>query len=154
MQVTEIEANGLKRELKVVIPAQHLEARMGERLAEIARTIAMPGFRPGKVPVKLVRQKYGPSIMGEVLEKAVNDGTQQALTEKGLRPAVQPSIEITSFSEGTDLEIKVVVETLPEIVPMDFSTISLEREKAEMLRSRVLPCMHESGSRTAKPSDV
>ncbi len=132
MQVTEIDADGLKRELKVVIPAGQLETRMQYRLSEIARTIRLPGFRPGKVPLKLVRQKYGASVMGEVVEQAVNDGAQAAIAEQGLRPAVQPKVEITSYDPGSDLEFKVAVETLPEITAMDFATIAIEREKASV----------------------
>ncbi|TAN59964.1 MAG: trigger factor, partial [Magnetospirillum sp.] len=75
MQVTEINAEGLKREFKVVVPAGHLETRMQTKLVEIAGQVSMPGFRPGKVPMAMVRKKYGPSIMGEILEAAVNDGT-------------------------------------------------------------------------------
>jgi trigger factor len=130
MQVTEINADGLKREFKVVVPAEQLEARTQDRLAEIAREVKMPGFRPGKVPMKIVRQKYGSSIMGEVLEQAVNEGTGSAIAEKGLKPAMQPKVEITAYGEGKDLEFSVSLEVLPEITAMDFATISLEREKA------------------------
>ncbi len=137
MRVTEIDANGLKREFKVVIPAGQLETRMQDRLSEIARTIRMPGFRPGKVPLKLVRQKYGASVMGEVVEKAVSDGTQAAISEKGLRPALQPKVEITSYDQGTDLEFTVALEVLPDIAPMDFATISIEREKAAVPEAEV-----------------
>jgi len=132
MQVTETNADGLKREFKVVVPADQLEARTQARLEEIARTVKLPGFRPGKVPMKIVRQKYAAAIMGEVLEQAVNDGTGSAISERNLRPAAQPKVEITSFKEGADLEFSVALEILPEITPMDFSTISLEREKAEI----------------------
>ena len=65
--------------------------------------------------------------MGEVLERAVNDSSQQALAEKGLRPAMQPEIEITEFEDGKDLEYTIAVEVLPKIKPIDFSTIKLER---------------------------
>ncbi|MCR6631749.1 MAG: trigger factor [Magnetospirillum sp.] len=130
MQVTEINADGLKREFKVVIPAGQLEERTENRLAEIAREVRLPGFRPGKVPMKIVRQKYGASILGEVLEAAVNEGTGSAIQDKGLKPALQPKVEITSYAEGKDLEFTVALEVLPEITAMDFATISLEREKA------------------------
>lgn len=132
MQVTETNADGLKREFKVVVPADQIEARTQTRLEEIARTVKLPGFRPGKVPMKIVRQKYAAAIMGEVLEQAVNDGTGSAISERNLRPAAQPKVEITAFAEGADLEFSVALEILPEITPMDFSTISLEREKAEI----------------------
>ncbi len=132
MQVTEINADGLKRDFKVVVPADQLETRMQAKLAEIARTVAMPGFRPGKVPMAIVRKKYGPAIMGEILEAAVNDGAGKAITDGGLRPAMQPKVEITNYAEGTDLEFSVAVEVMPEIKAMDFATITLVRDKAQV----------------------
>jgi trigger factor len=137
MQVTEINADGLKREFKVVVPAAQLEARMQDKLTEIARTVRLPGFRPGKVPMGIVRKKYGPAVTGEVLEAAVNDGAQSAITERGLRPAMQPKVQITSYAEGTDLEFTVAVESLPDITPMDFATIEVDREKALVPESEI-----------------
>ena len=127
MQVTETKSEGLSREFKVALPANEIEEKISHRLKELARTAQMPGFRPGKVPVSVLRKKYGPSVLGEVLERAVNDSSQQALAEKGLRPAMQPQIEITSFEDGGDLEYTIGVELLPEIKPVDFSKIKLER---------------------------
>ena len=127
MQVTETKSEGLSREFKVALPANEIEEKISHRLKELARTAQMPGFRPGKVPVSVLRKKYGPSVLGEVLERAVNDSSQQALAEKGLRPAMQPQIEITSFEDGGDLEYTIAVELLPEIKPVDFSKIKLER---------------------------
>lgn len=132
MQVTETKADGLKREFKVVVPAAQIEEKVQGRLEELGKTVRLPGFRPGKVPMALLRKKYAASVMGEVLEAAVNDGARDAITERGLRPAVQPKIEITSFEEGGDLEFTVDVETLPEVQHMDFSTIELERPTAEV----------------------
>ena len=130
MQVTEINAEGLKREFKVIVPAGHLETRMQDKLAEIAGQVSMPGFRPGKVPMTMVRKKYGPSVMGEILESAVNEGTGKAMTDANLRPAMQPKVEILNYAEGADLEFSVAVEILPEIAIMDFATVSLLRDKA------------------------
>ncbi len=130
MQVTEINAEGLKHQFKVVVPAAQLETRMQDKLAEIARNVAMPGFRPGKVPMNIVRKKYGGAVMGEILENAVNDGAGKAITDGSLRPAMQPKIEITKYEEGSDLEFTVAVEVLPEIKTMDFGTINLVRDKA------------------------
>ena len=127
MQVTETKSEGLSREFKIALPAAEIEEKISHRLKELAQTANMPGFRPGKVPVSVLRKKYGPSVMGEVLERAVNDSSQQALAEKGLRPAMQPEIEITEFEDGKDLEYTIAVEVLPKIKPIDFSTIKLER---------------------------
>jgi len=127
MQVTETKAEGLKREFKIVVPADDIERRVSSRLDELAQTARLPGFRPGKVPVSLLRKRYGPSLMGEVLEQTVNEATQSTMTERGLRPVMQPKIEITAFDTGKDLEYTLAVELMPEITPVDLSTLELER---------------------------
>jgi len=131
MQVTELSNEGLKREFKVVIASSDIQSKVDLRLEELGRTTKMPGFRPGKVPMPVLRKRYGQSVMGEVLERAVSDSSYQAMGERGLRPAIQPKIEITAFAEGKDLEYKMAVELLPEIKPVDFKEIKLERLKAE-----------------------
>ncbi|MFQ5763708.1 MAG: trigger factor [Rhodospirillales bacterium] len=137
MQVTETKSDGLSREFKVALPASEIEEKVSHRLKELARTAQLPGFRPGKVPVAVLKKKYGSTVMGEVLERAVNDSSQQALAEKGLRPAAQPQIEITAFEDGGDLEYTIAVELLPEIKPVDFSKIKLERLVPEVDEARV-----------------
>jgi trigger factor len=127
MQVTEIKSEGLRREFKIAVPATEIEEKINVRLASLARTAQLPGFRPGKVPVTLLRKKYGTAIMGEVLENAVNDTTRQTMSERGLRPAGQPKIEITAFEDGGSLEYTLMVDLLPEIRPIDLKTLKLER---------------------------
>ncbi len=131
MQVSETKSEGLKRDFKIVVPSGDIEEQISSRLKELARTIQMPGFRPGKVPVSLLRKKYGTALMGEVIERAVNDSSQKALTDRGLRPAMEPKIEITSFEDGADLEYTMAVELMPQIEPVDFSKIKLEHLVAE-----------------------
>ncbi len=132
MQITETTAEGLKREFTVTVASNDIEKKMQDRLTEIGRTIRLPGFRPGKVPMPVLRKRYGASVMGEVLEKAVSDSSAQAMREHNLRPALQPKIEIVSFKEGADLEYKMAVELLPEIKPIDFTEIQLERLRPEV----------------------
>ncbi len=127
MDVTETKAEGLKREFKIAVPAAEIEKQLASRLKELANTLTIPGFRPGKAPVSLLRKKYGPSVMGEVLEQTVNNSSKQIMSERSLRPAMQPKVEIISFEEGADLEYTMAVEVLPDIEPVDFSTIRLER---------------------------
>ncbi|PIW29131.1 MAG: trigger factor [Rhodospirillales bacterium CG15_BIG_FIL_POST_REV_8_21_14_020_66_15] len=127
MQVVETKSEGLSREMKVTVAAKDIEEKINLRLEEVARSAALPGFRPGKVPLGLLRKRFGPAIMGEILDQAVNDSSAQALAEKGLRPATQPQVEITSFDEGKDLEYTLAVDVLPEITPMDFSKLKVEK---------------------------
>ncbi|HET6521846.1 MAG TPA: trigger factor [Geminicoccaceae bacterium] len=132
MQVTEVSADGLRREYKVVVPAQDIESRIQGRLHDLSKKIKMPGFRPGKVPVSLLRKQYGRSLMGEVLEEAVSQGSQTAISRHELRPALRPKIEVTSFDEGRDLEFTMAVEVLPEVPKVDYGAIHLTRLKAEV----------------------
>jgi trigger factor len=132
MQVTETKNEGLQREFTITVGATEVEEKVTTRLGELRRTVQIPGFRPGKVPESLMRQKYGDAVMGEVLEAAVTDSSQAAMTERSLRPAMQPKIEITSFEVGKDLEYTMALEVMPEITPMDFSTLKVERLVAKI----------------------
>jgi trigger factor len=132
MQVTELSAEGLKREYKVVVQAAEIEHQVAHRLEELKSKIRMPGFRPGKVPVTLLRKQYGRSVIGEVLEQAVNQGSQKAIADHELRPALRPKIEVTAFDEGADLEFTMALEVLPEVPEVDLKRIDLTRLVAEV----------------------
>jgi trigger factor len=130
MQVTELPAEGLKRQFKIVVPAGDLSAKVDERLAEMARTAQMPGFRAGKVPVGLLKKQYGQALFGEAVEQAVNSSTAKAIEDRGLKPAMQPRVDLKQLEEGKDVEFEVAIEVLPEIGKLDFSDVELERLKA------------------------
>lgn len=132
MQITESSAEGLKHEMTVVIDSVDIERRITDRLTEIGRTVRLPGFRPGKVPLNVLRRRYGSSVMGEVLERTVSDSSDEAMREQNLRPALQPKVEILSFNEGKDLHYKLAVEVLPPIELMNFGELKLERMKPEV----------------------
>ncbi len=132
MQVTETAAEGLKREFKVTVAASEIESRVQSRLARLARTVKLPGFRPGKAPVPLLKKQYGRSIMGEVLEEAVDEGSKKTIGDNQLRPALRPKIEITSFDEGKDLEFELKLEVLPEVPQVELGNIALTRLVAEV----------------------
>jgi trigger factor len=132
MQVTETSADGLKRELKIVIPAGELEDQISQRLDQLARSIRLPGFRPGKVPLPLLRKRYGGAVRGEVLENTVQGSSAEAMREQNLRPALPPKVEILSADEGADLEYKISVEVMPDLPEPDFATLGLERLVVEV----------------------
>jgi trigger factor len=130
MEVTELTADGLKRQFKIVVPAGDLAAKVDERLTEMARTAQLPGFRRGKVPVGLLKKQYGQALFGEAVEQAVNSSTAKAIEDRGLKPAMQPRVDLKQLEEGKDVEFEVAIEVLPEIGKLDFSGIELERLKA------------------------
>jgi trigger factor len=131
MQVTETLSEGLKRAYNVVLPVADIEAKREKRLAEVAKTVNLPGFRPGKVPMGIVKKRFGGSVMAEILEEAVNDATTKVITERALRTASQPQIEVISIEDGKDVEFSITAELLPEMPMPEFSAIELTRLKAE-----------------------
>jgi trigger factor len=131
MQVTETKTEGLLHEFTITVPAAEIDTVVENRLNEMKKTAKLPGFRPGKVPVALLRKQYGPSIMGEVLERTVGETSQKALEERDLHPIVQPKIEVIKFEDGSDLEYTLSLEVMPDVKPMDFSKIVLERMVVE-----------------------
>lgn len=132
MIVTETSADGLKREFKVVVQKEDIEIRILGRLEEMRKTVNMRGFRPGKVPVSLLRKRFGGSVRGEILQEALSQTSAQALAEKGMRAVMQPKIAEIKFDEGEDLEYTMAVELMPDIAPKDFRDIKLQRQLAEV----------------------
>ncbi|MGH6891366.1 MAG: trigger factor [Dongiaceae bacterium] len=151
MQITETNSTGLKREFKVVVPADKVQDQVETRLKELGERIRMPGFRPGKVPLQLLKQRYEKSVMGEVLERSVQEGSTQLLTERNLRPAGQPKVEIVKFENGQDLEFSVAMELIPEITPVDFKVIKLERTVVDVPDSEVEESLRRLAKRQRKP---
>ncbi|MBT5413480.1 MAG: trigger factor [Rhodospirillaceae bacterium] len=131
MQVTETNAEGLRREFKVVFPASELGERMEARLKELSGQVNIPGFRPGKVPAAIIKARFGEAVRGEVIEQALNEGASRTLEEQGVRPATQPKVEVDEFEEGKDLAFTMAVEVLPTIEPADFAGYKLERMEPE-----------------------
>ena len=109
-----------------------MEAEVEGRLLELSKTVKMKGFRPGKVPIAIIRRQYRPSVLGEVLERTIQTSSQKAIEERELRPALQPKIEIIDYSDGKDLEYKMDLEVLPKIEIGNLSEVSLTRPTAEV----------------------
>ncbi len=147
MQVTETLTDGLRRGFAITVPAADIEGKRTARLAEIGKTINVPGFRPGKVPLSLVRQRYGTAVMSEVLEESVNAATQQVLTDRGLRAAGQPKVDVTKIEDKQDLEFNFEVELLPDVPMPDFAALQLTRLKAEASPEAIDQALNEIASR-------
>ncbi|TVR98623.1 MAG: trigger factor [Rhodospirillales bacterium] len=137
MQVTEIKAEGLARQFRIQVPAADIDKRVQNRLRELAGQVRLPGFRPGKVPVAVLQKRYGAAAHGEAVEQALDESSRNILSERGLRPAVQPKIDIVSATAGADLEFTLAVELLPEVAPPDYGAITLERPVAEPADAQV-----------------
>ena len=137
MQVTETAADGLKREYTITVPAGDLEQEITRRLGEIGRQVRLPGFRPGKVPMQILRTRFGPSVRGEVLQSTLQASSAEAISERKLRPALPPKVDIVSAGEGADLEYKMAIELLPEIPEPSFAELDIERLVVEVPEEEV-----------------
>ena len=94
MQITETLSEGLRREFQVVLAAEEVEKEIQEQLENIGRRTRLPGFRPGKVPLSVLRQRFGSSVVPEAIDHLVHHGMQHALSDHGVRPALEPEVEV------------------------------------------------------------
>ena len=122
MQIVETANQGLKRAYAVTIPAKDISARVDSEVKKIAPQVRMPGFRPGKVPVNLVRKMHGQALHQDALNAAIRESIDQLVRDEKLRPAMQPDVSLgEDYAEGKDAELAVALEVLPvvELPPLD-----------------------------------
>ncbi len=132
MQVELSSSEGLERKLTIAVPAAEVDASVAERLRETVKNIKLNGFRKGRVPLSLVKKRFGPGIRQEVVGELMNKSYMEAIEREGLRPAGRPKLELTELDEGRDLQFAAVFEVMPEIELPDFSRIKIESLTAEV----------------------
>ncbi|MBO5038229.1 MAG: trigger factor [Alphaproteobacteria bacterium] len=137
MNIKEVKSEGLSREYDVTISASDFSAAVEKKLKEIAKTVSMAGFRAGKVPFAMVKQKYYGNAMSETLDDMLRDGVNEVLKEKNLRPVFTPDVDLKKFEDGKDIEFKVSMEVMPEIKLKDFSDVKVEKVVADVADEEV-----------------
>jgi len=130
MQVFIETTSGLERRLTVGVPAERVENEVNSRLQKAAKNARLDGFRPGKVPMRVIKQRYGAGVRQEVLGEVMSQSFYEAVTQENLKPAGQPSIEPKSLEEGKDLEFVATFEIFPEIELADMTGFQVERPAA------------------------
>lgn len=138
MQATVETISNLERRMTVSVPVQPLESEVNERINRLARTAKMPGFRPGKVPLSMVRQQYGAQVRNEVLGDAVERSFNDAIQQNKLRVAGYPNIEHKPYAEADErLEYVATFEIFPEVKVADVSKVKIERPVLEVGEAEV-----------------
>jgi trigger factor len=137
MQITQTVSEDLRRQFTVTVPVAELDAKVIKRLEEMKPRVNLKGFRPGKAPVSFLKKQFGKSVMGEVVEQAVNEGSQKAISDNQLKPALQPRVEpVGDVSEvvagKADLTFTVTVDLMPEFQTADVSKLKVERLVGEV----------------------
>lgn len=132
MQVSIETTQGLERKMTIAVPSKQVDSAVDARLKQAAKTVRMNGFRKGKVPLKVVKSRFGAGVRQEVVGEIMNQTYYEALHEKSIKPAGQPRIEARQLQEGEDLEFTAVFEVYPEIELPDFSKIKVDRLQADV----------------------
>ena len=115
MQVKELKSEKLKKEFEICVPSKDMDTKLEDHMAKLAKEVRIDGFRPGKVPLQVVRQRYGAKAREEMLSETLQKITDDLVSEKKLRLAVRPNYDIKQEGEGKDFKFTVSFETLPEI---------------------------------------
>lgn len=132
MQVSIETTSGLERRLTVGVPAERVDSEVNQRLQKAAKTIRLDGFRPGKVPMNVVRQRFGPGVRQEVIGEVMSQSFYEAVSQENLKPAGQPSIEPKNLEEGKDIEFIATFEVFPDVELVDLAGLKVDRPKAEV----------------------
>ena len=132
MRVSVETTSGLERRLTVGVPADRVDTAVDKRLQEAARNVRLPGFRPGKVPLRVMQQRFGAGVRQEVLGEVISQSFQEAVISENLRPAGQPSIEARKMDPGQDVEYTATFEVFPSVEISVIDDLSIEKPVAEV----------------------
>ncbi len=135
MQVSVENTSALERRMTIGVPAERIETEVNKRLQQTARKAKIPGFRPGKVPMSVIRQRYEDGARQEALGDLIQATFYEAVVEQKLNPAGAPSVEPKTFEKGKDLEYIATFEVFPEFTVAGFESISVERLSADVADS-------------------
>ena len=132
MQVSVETTSGLERQLTVTVPAERIDQDVNARVQQTARTARIDGFRPGKVPVKVIKKRYGAGIRAEVLEQVVQQSFYEAVQQEELMPAGTPGIELKNDKEGEDFQFVATFEVYPTVELADYSAVEVTKQTAQV----------------------
>ena len=106
---------GLRTILSIIVDKKTVQKEMNERINELQKKVSLKGFRPGKVPLSVIKSQFGKSVYGEVIDKVLRESSSKAIKEKNIKVAGQPKIDLKTFGEGKDLNYELQIDSLPEI---------------------------------------
>ena len=132
MQVSVEASAGLERRMRIQVPAEQVEKEISSRLASVGRNAKIQGFRPGKVPAKVIRQRYGDQVRQEVVQELLQSSYSEAVVQEKLQPAGGPTIEAGNFAEGQDLSYTAVFEVYPEFELKGLNSLKIEKPEVEI----------------------
>lgn len=148
MQVTELESKGLKKNFKIVVGADAINTQTESELKAAGQNLKIPGFRPGYVPMKVLQQRYGKSVQADVINKLINRSVGDVVSQRKLRPALTPQINIEDYKEGGELAFSMAVEVFPELPEFSFDGVTLARKTFEVEEKDIDEALERIAART------
>ena len=127
MQVTELKKKGLKREFKVIIPSKDVTDKLNGNLDKISKDVEIEGFRKGKVPLNIVKQRFGQNALNQTLDELIQSTSNEVIRKNNLKLAIKPKVDVKNFGEEKDLEYIMTLELLPEFKIEDIKKIKLTK---------------------------
>jgi len=134
MQVSVENTSAVEKRLKIQVPAEEVKKQIDTRLREIGKQVKLKGFRPGRIPFSVLRQRYGPQATQEVIQQTAQTSLQQAIEQESLRIAANPRLEeAPKLDDDTGLEINAIIEIYPELGPIDVAEIAIDRPEVSVV---------------------
>jgi len=127
MQVTELKKKGLKREFKIIIPSKDVTDKLNGSLDKISKDLEIEGFRKGKVPLNIVKQRFGQNALNQTLDELIQSTSNEVIRKNNLKLAIKPKVDVKNFGEEKDLEYIMTLELLPEFKTEDIKKIKLTK---------------------------
>ena len=127
MQVTELKKKGLKREFKVIIPSKDVTDKLNGSLEKISKDVEIEGFRKGKVPLNIVKQRFGQNALNQTIDELIQSTSNEVIRKNNLKLAIKPKVDVKNFGEEKDLEYTMTLELLPEFKTEDIKKIKLTK---------------------------
>ena len=138
MKIEELKkTKDLDVEWKVVIPALEINVELDKKYLEIQKDLKIPGFRQGKVPLNIIKDRYSKNVLPEVTDKVINENLTKAILEKKLKPAIQPKVDIDKYEEGGDMSLNVSFQLMPAIGNIDIGSFTIERSKLKITENDI-----------------
>ncbi len=153
MKVEVKSKKGLRTILSVIVDKKNIQTRMDERLKELQKDVALKGFRPGKVPPEVIKNQFGKSIYGEVVDKILRETTTKVIDEKKLKVAGQPKIDLKQFGEGKDLNYELQVDCLPKVSLKNFDKFKATSFKVKIENKIIEDKLNEIASQNKQFED-
>ena len=133
MKIEELKkTKDLDVEWKVIIPAPEINTELDKKYLEIQKDVKIPGFRQGKVPLNIIKERYSKNVLPEVTDNVINKKLTKAILEKKLKPAIQPKVDIDKYEEGGDMSLNVSFQIMPEISDINIKSFTVEKSKLKI----------------------